>query len=152
MPARPVPNAMRLLSGYPDRSRNLTVGIGQPDPPSYLPRVAKAEWRRVIKLASAYPTWIQRADQATLEAYCLSYAVFRAAAEALTRGGATVPGRSSADLSTARAVKNPAVVAFKAASTELRFWIKELGFSPDSRPKVDLGNSEIPDENSPFDI
>jgi P27 family predicted phage terminase small subunit len=140
MPARKTPGRLRLAAGLGEQpSRNLSTGIGTPDPPAHLPPVGRREWRRVVRAAASRPMWLQRCDLAALESYCFAFAIYRQACEALTEAGVTVAGRSSADKAGNRLVKHPAISIWRASSAELRAWCRELGFSPDARGRVDIG-------------
>jgi P27 family predicted phage terminase small subunit len=141
MPNRHTPPRLRSVSGAPERpSRNLSVGLDvATPPPAYLDRVGRAEWRRVLRFAAkARPTWIQTADAEALAGYCATFAAWTKAAAELADERITTEGRSSADR--ARKVRSAAFVAFRQLSAELRGWIAILGFSPDSRGKVDVGD------------
>jgi P27 family predicted phage terminase small subunit len=107
-----------------------------------LPREARAEWRRVVKACAAWPTWLQTVDRAALSAYCTAWATFQAAAKDVAERGPLVPGRSSADQARPALVKNPAVQVVRDAQQALRQWARELGFTPDARGRVDLGDRE----------
>jgi P27 family predicted phage terminase small subunit len=147
MPNRRTPPRLRSVSGAPERpSRNLSVGLDvRTPPPGYLDRVGRAEWRRVLRFAAkARPTWIQTADAVALAGYCATFAAWTKAAAELADERITTEGRSSADR--ARKVRSAAFIAFRQASSELRRWIAILGFSPDSRGKVDIGSGRADED------
>lgn len=146
MPARRKTNRLRALSGESERhAANLGGGIGAPEPPKWLDRHGKAEWRRVVKACAAYPTWLQQVDRAALSAYCTAWSTFLAAAKDVAERGPLVPGRSSADEARPALVKNPATQILRDAQEALRKWARELGFTPDARGKVELGDREDDD-------
>ncbi len=113
--------------------------MGAPKPPAWLPRVAAAEWRRVVKAAAVYPTWLQELDRAGLTAYCMAWAAFEEAARDVGSRGVLVGARSSADKARGASVKNPALQIMREAGESMRRWARELGFTPDARGRVDLG-------------
>lgn len=138
--------AMRLLSGVKESPpKNLSIGIGIPPPPRWLPAEAKREWRRIVKICHAHPIWLQHADRAALVAYCIAWSTYREAAASIARDGVLVPGRSPSDGARAGLVKNPAVQIVRDAGEQLRRWSRELGFTPDSRQRIAIGPEEEPD-------
>ncbi|HVL99333.1 MAG TPA: phage terminase small subunit P27 family [Egibacteraceae bacterium] len=121
---------------------NLGGGLGTPAAPKWLPRVGKAEWRRIVRACAGHPTWLQEVDVALLTAYCATWATYLDAARDVAERGALVSGRSSADKGAL--VKNPAAQIARDSATQLRNLARELGFSPDARGRVDLGQREAP--------
>ncbi|MEX2445778.1 MAG: phage terminase small subunit P27 family [Dehalococcoidia bacterium] len=106
---------------------------------------AKREWRLVTRACATWPTWLQAVDVAALTAYCVSWSTFLAAAKDVAERGPLVPGRSSADAARddgPALVKNPSVQIARDAQEQLRKWATVLGFTPDARGKVDLGDYE----------
>ncbi len=141
MPTPRTPNNLRVLRGDPAKPAPNTAGIGVPNPPSWLGREARSEWRRVLRACAMYPAWLQRVDHAVLTAYCVQWSVFRKAAEDVEKRGPLVPARSSADQARDEEalVKNPAVQVARDAAVQLRALARELGFTPDARQKLDVG-------------
>jgi P27 family predicted phage terminase small subunit len=109
-----------------------------PEPPEWLSKAAKHEWARVIEVCSRYDGWLQQVDRAALSAYCNSWATYEAATKNVAERGVLVPGRSSADEVHEALVKNPAVQIARDTSTTMLKWCKELGFTPDSRGRIDV--------------
>ncbi len=145
-------NRLRVLHGQAPRVAPIVGGpIGLPDPPAWLPEAAKEEWDRVVEACEAYPLWLQRGDVAILTAYCVTWATWLEAAQDIARRGALVPGRSSADLvedeDGPRLVKNPAVQIARDSAVQLRALCRELGFSPDARRRVDVGDLQQDDDS-----
>lgn len=130
------------MRGLPERARTLATGIGTPEPPRHLPKAAKTEWRRVTKACAAYPTWLQATDLPLLESWCTWRAVQLDAIAALAADGVLVPGRGPADRARRADVKHPAISILRAASMELRALSARLGFDPDSRSKIAIGDLE----------
>lgn len=144
MPARRHPSNVRRLMGLPERPAPNAGGVGTPSPPAWLPREAKAEWRRVVEACASYPTWIQRVDRAVLATFCMSWAVYAEAAKDVAVRGALVPARSSADHARAGGalVKNPAVQVMRDAAATLKGLAAQLGFTPESRQRLTRGDFE----------
>lgn len=149
MPQRRKPNPIRPLTGEAPKVHPVIGGpLGTPDPPEWLPDAGQDEWRRVVQACSINPGWLQHGDVAMLTAYCATWATWLEAAQDVAARGPLVPGRSSADggESGPRLVKNPAAQVARDAASQLRYLCRELGFSPDSRAKVDTGT---PDGSDP---
>lgn len=151
MPARPVPDRLRVASGMAERSKNLSIGIGRPDPPKHLSRRAKAEWRRVVRVCADQGTWLQHADIPIIEAWCTWRAVQIDATEALAADGVLIPGRSPSDQARRAMVKHPAVTLLRQATAELQALSARLGFDPDSRARIAIGDFDPTDDDADFD-
>ncbi|KUO19668.1 phage terminase small subunit P27 family [Streptomyces dysideae] len=146
-------NRLRILHGQPPRAAPIVGGpLDLPDPPDWLPEAARDEWIRVTEACATYPTWLQHGDVAILTAYCATWATWLEAAQDVARRGALVPGRSAADAAGTddeggpRLVKNPAVQIARDAAVQLRALCRELGFSPDARRRVDVGDLQTDDD------
>jgi P27 family predicted phage terminase small subunit len=116
--------------------------------PSWLPQAGKAEWRRVLGyLTRHHHGYVQALDRTALTAYAMTWATWLDAAQDVAKRGSLVPGRSPADgARDAGLVKNPSVQVMRDAGIQLRYWVREFGFSPDSRGRIDLpGPEKAPD-------
>ncbi|MFI1951979.1 phage terminase small subunit P27 family [Streptomyces xinghaiensis] len=153
MPQPRKTNALRMLHGQAPRTAPVIGGpLGLPDPPDWLPPAGQEEWVRVTQVCNARPGWLQDGDVALLTAYCHTWATWLEAARDVARRGALVPGRSSADAAGdedgPRLVKNPAVQIARDAAVQLRALCRELGFSPDARRRVDIGDIDDHDDDA----
>ena len=153
MPTPRTPVRLKVLAEpNTDPAKNLSMGIGTPTPPTWLPREARAEWRRIVAVCSKHPTWLQHTDRAVLTAYCLAWSVYREAAESLVRDGVLIPGRSPSNGARRGLVKNPAVQIVRDSGEQVRRFARELAFSPDSRQRIAIGPSEEDDGDDLFDF
>jgi P27 family predicted phage terminase small subunit len=148
MPPRAMPERVRKLHGLPPKHLNPVLPdlSNDPKPPSWLSAEAKKEWKRVLEATRKHPGWLQVVDRAALTAYCTHWSVFEAAAKDVAKRGHLVPGRSSADEAKEILVKNPSVQIMRDAGVQMRGWVKELGFSPDSRGRIDLEPEQTEDD------
>ena len=112
--------------------------------PPVLDEVGRAEWERLARVFEADPVRFREGDRAAVCAYAVFWASFVKAAEDVARRGPVVEGRSADDRG--RLVKNPACTAMRESAAQLRFWVRELCLSPDSR-----GRSGITDADPPGD-
>lgn len=118
--------------------------------PAVLDEAARAEWDRLAEVYAGDPTRFREGDRAALVAYSCYWSAFLAAAQDVSTNGPVVLGRSDKDRG--RMVKNPATVAMREAATQLRYWARELGLTPDARGRIgvsDTGGSSA-DEGNPF--
>lgn len=140
MPTRPVPRHLRAAHGLEEPRPPWTPDLSNtPNPPTWLSKEAKAEWRRIVKVCARYEGWLRQVDRAALTAYCVAWATFQEAAMDVSERGALVPARSSADENRAM-VKNPSTQVMRDASASMRNWCRELGFTPDARGKINIGD------------
>jgi P27 family predicted phage terminase small subunit len=148
MSARRVPDGLRIMTtGAPAVVADHAgvaggVGLDFADVPGVLDGAGRDEWTRLAGVFAGQPVRFREADRAALLAYCVYFSAFtRAAADVVARGP-VVPGRSTRD--GGRAVKNPAAVAMRDAATQLRYWARELGLTPDSRGRSGIADDPMP--------
>jgi P27 family predicted phage terminase small subunit len=112
------------MRGRKPNVRTDAAAIGNvPNPPAWLSKDAKAEWRRVM------PLLVERriltdADLGCVEAYCTAIGNVRAAQRILDAEGLTLNGR-----------KHPAFAIQNDAMTTARLLAAELGLTPVSRSR-----------------
>lgn len=144
MPARRTPPKLKLLT---EGARRVTdpvahdaqlagLGIEWTVVPEVLDETARTEWQRLATVFADDPVRFREGDRAALVAYCCFWSSFTAAAADVARDGPVVEGRSDKDRG--RLVKNPATVAMREAATQLRYWVRELALSPDSRGRTGI--------------
>jgi P27 family predicted phage terminase small subunit len=137
---RRAPQALQLLS--PDQAaaelvRDAAVGgvgLDFDDVPDVLDEAGRAEWQRLGEVYAATETRFREGDRAAVTAYCAYWSAFLAAAQDVSTNGPVVPGRSAKDRG--RLVKNPATVSMRECATQLRYWARELGLTPDARGRI----------------
>ena len=112
-----------------------------PRPPTYLPKDAKAEWRKVAPILVVERQTLTEADLATLENYCLAVGTMREAQRLLSAEG----------LVTAAGKRHPAFGIMNAAQTTQRLCAAELGLTPVSRSRPAVRETADGDDN-PFGI
>lgn len=136
--ARPrKPLAAKMVAGTyrPDRDPAPTSGgkgkapTGPPKCPSWLGKVARGEWRRVVALLGKLVT---QADMGVLTIYCTAYQELREATEILARDGRTTT-------TAAGGVKpHPALAMQRTAMEQLRQASGLLGLDPATRSKLGI--------------
>lgn len=126
------------------------LGIDWSDIPPILDEFGRAEWQRLSRVFAHDPVRFREADRAALVAYATYWAAFVRAAENVALRGPVVPGRSDSDRE--RLVKNPSCTAMREAAVQLRFWIRELALSPDSRGRTGITDTDPKrdDVDNPF--
>jgi P27 family predicted phage terminase small subunit len=140
------PAALKLLNGRgpgkDSAGRPVTEGpkfVRQaPDPPSWLGREAKAEWKRVVPELERLKM-LTRVTRASLAAYCETWEVFVVATRILHDEGLVYQARQGR-------IPNPAVNIQRQASAELRRWAVEYGLTPVSEQKVKPADAETDDD------
>jgi P27 family predicted phage terminase small subunit len=112
-----------------------------PEPPTWLDREAKAEWRRVVPELARLKL-LSRMTRASLTSYCETWSAFVEATKTVHAEGVVCEGRSGQ-------MVHPAFKAQMQASAELRRWAIEYALTPASEQKVKP--VEEPDAVSDFD-
>ena len=115
-----------------------------PNPPAWLSKDAKAEWRRVS------PVLVERgiltiADLGTLEGYATAMGRVREAEGTIRLEGATYTGTTGPK-------RHPAVTTQDAAMKTARLFAAELGLTPYSRSRTAMTSDKPDDEPSPLDL
>jgi P27 family predicted phage terminase small subunit len=130
------PAALKLLNGRgPGKdSAGRPVNEGPkfvrsaPEPPTWLGREAKAEWRRIVPELERLRL-LSRVTRSSLTAYCETWEVFVRATKALHAGQLTIEAKQGT-------LAHPAVGIQRATGAELRKWATEYGLTPASEQKV----------------
>lgn len=143
------PAALKLLNGRgPGKdSAGRPVNPGPafvrsaPDPPTWLSREAKAEWRRVVPELERLRL-LSRVTRSSLTAYCETWARFVEATRTIQREGLTAGHGKIMHA-------HPAVGIANTAGAELRRWATEYGLTPASEQKVRVGEDD--DHTGDFD-
>lgn len=99
-----------------------------PNPPSWLPSHAKAEWRRVMPQL-VVDRKIAAHELGTVEAYCLAVANMRTAEAIVAKNGPTYVSPAG------ELKRHPATTLVKEAVEASRRLAAELGLTPASRSK-----------------
>jgi len=110
-----------------------------PNPPTWLTREARAEWKRVVPhLESA--GLVAEVDRSMLSAYCEAWSEFVSAEGVLRREGKTFTTEKG------YVMQHPFVAIRNKARDDVRRFAQEFGFSPSSRVRVTApGSSERDD-------
>lgn len=111
-----------------------------PRPPSWLPQVAKNEWRRVVPLLRARGN-LDLLDRASLSAYCLAWSTLKMATDSLERDGLTITGGHGGR------VRNPAASIANQAARQVRDFAVEFGLTPAARPRLEKAQDDNDDES-----
>lgn len=140
---KPKPTAIKVLNGNPGgRPLNLNEprpDLGEPAMPTALPAAAKKEWKRVVPILLKMGV-LTLADGPALEAYCVAYAMWRAALKEIRKHGLTylsgdvviVDGKPVGGILRL----NPAVGERDKAIKTMKSFMTEFGMTPSSRSRI----------------
>ena len=144
MPARQ-PAKLLLLNGRGEGQDSAGRPVAQapafkrlaPNPPSWLSREAKAEWRRVVP-GLVRLDLVKPEDRATLAAYCEVWSRLVAATRDIAENGLTVRNTSTRKDGSESTwfTKNPAVAIAEQAETRLRQYANDFGLTPAAERNV----------------
>jgi P27 family predicted phage terminase small subunit len=98
--------------------------------PAWLPKDAKAEWRRVLPLLAARQV-LTGADLMAFASYCAAVGQLIEAQKIVAREGLTFMGATGPK-------KHPAVAVMNDAQTQARLLAAELGLTPVSRSRPSI--------------
>lgn len=99
------------------------------DPPEWIIGHARDMWLRVASPLLEQKV-LQLTDLHNLEAFCIAYGTFRAAAEDVQKNGVVVEG------ATGGPIKNPALTALNEADKQMSTFGSLLGLDPASRQRL----------------
>jgi P27 family predicted phage terminase small subunit len=141
---KPKPPALKRLAGNPghrplnDREPVYPDG-GDMRPPRHLDRVARDEWRRVVKDLTAAGL-LKTVDRSALAAYCQAYSQWVDASKRLKEQPLTLVSPNG------YAYPNPLLGVQKRALELMHKFMTEFGMTPSSRSKVKVEKVEEADE------
>lgn len=149
---KPRPTNLRLIEGRGNgrdsggRPVKATPGFVRlpPKPPTWLPREAAAEWRRVVPELQRLEV-LKPIDRAALTAYCLTWYRLVEAQKIVAAEGMVIH-----DDVQGRAQRHPALLTVEAASKELRAWAGEFGMTPSAEQRIAKPEADNADEANPF--
>lgn len=158
--ADPQPARLLLLNGRGDGKDSAGRPVAKPpafkrlapNPPSWLSREAKAEWRRVVPGLTRLDL-VKPEDRATLAAYCEVWSRWVAATRDIAQNGLTVRNTSVKKDGTESTwfTKNPAVAVAEQAETRLRQYANDFGLTPAGERNVSKRDDDRGDnEANPF--
>jgi P27 family predicted phage terminase small subunit len=146
---KPRPTALKVLEGNPGKRplnrREPQPSVGAPGCPDWLPREAKAEWRRVVSELDRIGM-LKKVDRAALATYCEAWSILVAAEALIAEHGLMILQFETQSVDGARIyvrpVKNPAVLIAKDASATIRAFAAEFGLTPSSRTRLTVPHEE----------
>jgi P27 family predicted phage terminase small subunit len=129
----PKPTYIKELEGNPGKRPLNTAepkyDPAQPEPPKWLCKGAKTEWRRLYPQLERNKL-ITEADVALFAMYCDSYATVARLTKEIREEGEVLTDRNN-DVR-----RNAKTILKKSAIETLRDCIKQLGFSPTTRARI----------------
>lgn len=149
---KPRPTVLKLIEGRGNgrdsggRPVKQTPGFTRlpPNAPTWLPREAAAEWKRVVPELARLEL-LKPVDRAALTAYCLAWDRLVTAQNAIKENGHTYTDAFG------NPKKHPYVLIAEAASKELRAWAAEFGLTPSAEQRVGkLGAGDGEEDDNPF--
>lgn len=151
MPRAQAPAALRLLGGRSEGRDSGGRPVAAPpafrriapNPPTWMSREAKAEWKRVAPGLQRLDL-LKEEDRAALTVYCETWARWVKATREVERVGLTVPTDSGS------VKRNPAVAVAEIAGSQLRAYAQEFGLTPSAEGKLARGEAAGDDDDSPF--
>lgn len=123
-----------------------------PNPPTWLSREAKAEWKRIVPGLTRLDL-VKPEDRATLAAYCEVWSRWVEAIKDITKNGLVVRNTSvkKDGTETVWFTKNPAVAIAEQAETRLRQYANDFGLTPAGERNVSKRDDDRGDhEANPF--
>lgn len=139
----PKPAALRAVDGTgPVNKHEPKPAATLPTCPSWLDRVAKAEWKRVARELHRIGL-LTGVDRTVLAAYCSEYSKWRMAEEYLRENGFTFETQNG------YVQQRPEVSIAKSAVDNIKKLCSELGMTPSARSRIQL--PEMPDVDDILD-
>lgn len=156
----PTPAPLLLLNGRGDGQDSAGRPVKTPppfkriapNPPTWLSREAKAEWRRVAPGLSRLDL-VKPEDRATLAAYCQVWSRLVAAYKDIDKNGTTVRNESTRKDGTTSVwwTKNPAVAVAEQAESRLLQYAGQFGLTPAAERNVSKRDDDRGEfEENPF--
>lgn len=143
----PKPTVLKVLQGNPGK-RPLNTNEPKPQPiapkpPSWLPREAKREWKRLAPELEKLGL-LTIVDGTAFANYCLAYARLREAEETIKREGMVITTEKGYKM------PHPAVKIAEKAQQIIKAFCSEFGLTPSSRSRMSLPGKNEDDEYEEF--
>lgn len=124
-------------------------------PPEWLPREAKAEWRRLMGEFSRIPNLVQRPDRAALIAWCQEWARYVAAARDVNERGTVILAEEGESkdgrVLYVKPIKNPHVQIARDSLTQLIALASRFGLTPGDRARLNIDQKAGNADESPLE-
>jgi P27 family predicted phage terminase small subunit len=122
-----------------------------PKAPSWLGRVAKAEWRRILPELTRLDL-VKEIDASALAAYCEMVQTFVVATREVHASGLTVENHSTRKDGSESTwlTANPAVGAQLKSQAAIRAWCAEFGLTPSAEMRLGKTGDDGDEESNPF--
>ena len=151
---KPAPSALKLLQGNPGK-RPINKAEPKPKParkpkaPLELDDDAKKEWRRVVAELDQLGL-LSKLDITVLAAYCVAFARFKQANEALKSVAEKDPAFKGRLIKTKQGnwIQNPLIGIARRAASDMTLFASEFGMTPSSRTRV---KAPLNESNNVFD-
>lgn len=141
MGRKPVPTKLKLLRGNPGK-REIPKNEPQPkvtkkvpEPPKFLDRGAKKEWKRVAPELHQLGL-LTMADMTPLAAYCQAYSRWTQAESEIRKHGLLVKAPNGYPM------QSPLLAVANKAMKQMKEFLIEFGMTPSSRSKVTVDKDE----------
>jgi P27 family predicted phage terminase small subunit len=134
---KPTPTALRVLRGNP-RKRPINAAEPTPalladaDPPAWLARAAKKEWRRVAPMLTRLGV-LTETDAAALAAYCEAWVTWHTATKAMRKSGMVAERQTE---NGPVLITSPYVKIAHEAMSQMRAFLVEFGMTPSARARI----------------
>lgn len=139
----PASDNVRHLRGTPTRAagQRVKAAPSAPNPPTWLDREARAEWRRVVPELDKLGI-LARLDRASLATYCDAWSRWVQARHLIAENGLVVDNPERGP------VKNPAWQVYRDAAATVQALAKELGTTPAVRLRMTLPEKDAADDGA----
>jgi P27 family predicted phage terminase small subunit len=146
-PSRLTPEELKVRGSKlaKDRKGGPSVQAGRPACPRWLPKEAKALWRKVAREMEAAGT-LTRLDGEALAGLCIAWSELQTATADVEKLGRLLTNEESG-----RVYANPALALQRSALAALKTYATALGLTPASRANMQL--ADVPQEtNDPLEL
>jgi len=138
---KPTPTALRVLRGNPRKhpvnaAEPTPAPLVDPDPPAWLAKAAKSEWRRLAPMLTRLGI-LTETDAAALAAYCEAWVTWQTATQAMRKDGLVIARDDGMAMS-------PYVKIAHDAMNQMRSFLVEFGMTPSARARIHTAAPDKP--------
>lgn len=146
---KPVPTALKLLTGNPGKRRLRTDEFRPyaeiPRPPKHLKGEALKEWRRITSELDRYGM-VSAVDRGALAMLCTLWGRYVQAEEMIEKQAAAAPGSYGMFVKTPNnfAVQSPWLAVSNKAMEQYKVLCAEFGMTPSARSRLPTATTQMP--------